>query len=197
MFIHLRARASLLSTTMARRETAVTASRPCGAAHASNPSCHGQRAGADFGPSQAAAPAASGLRAFGLMRAGVVSELACWQLANELSTLAAAVLSRPGARANRRFCSQMQAAASAGPLHIAEGFLRCDHGELAQFLKIAIGSIQETRHLIFEAFDRGYITATERDEGVAIGAAAIAAAVRFRLFLLRTGARPARATSSA
>ena len=40
--------------------------------------------------------------------------------------------------------------------------------------------------MILEAYDRGFITQQERDEGSALGRRTIAAAVRFRLYLLNT-----------
>ena len=86
------------------------------------------------------------------------TELVCWQLAHELSIFILDVTSRPAAKPNRRFCEQADDAASSATRNIAEGFGRYDHKEFAQFVKIALGSLNETRNNIIEAFDRGYIS---------------------------------------
>ena len=116
------------------------------------------------------------------------TELVCWQLSHELSTFMIKVTNRPTARRHRRFCEQADDAAASAPRNIAEGFGRYDHKEFAQFLKIAIGSVYETRHHVIEAFDRGFITETERQTALDLTRRTITAASRLRTYLLRTTA---------
>lgn len=73
------------------------------------------------------------------------TELICWQLATDLNRFVTAFLAKPNVARHRNFCEQLESAASSAPRNIAEGFGRYDHKEFAQFLKIAVGSIQETR----------------------------------------------------
>ena len=116
------------------------------------------------------------------------TELACWQLSHELLLFVMEVTNRPKAKPNRRFCEQADDAASSAPRNIAEGFGRYDHKEFAMFVKIALGSLNETRNNVIEAFDRGYISDQERQKALGLSRRAIAAASRLRAYLLRTKA---------
>ena len=118
------------------------------------------------------------------------TELICWQLANELNIWIAGVAARPPVQKDRKFCEQLSDAGSSAPRNIAEGFGRYDHPEFATFVKIALGSEQETRNNIFEAYAKRYITLDERDAGLRLCRRAIGAAARFRLYLRSTPTPP-------
>jgi len=112
------------------------------------------------------------------------TEIVAWQLATDLKRVVYDVTARPTVARDRKFCDQANDAAASAPRNIAEGFGRFEGKEFAQFLKIAIGSLYETRNHLLDAFDRGYINATERDAAVVLTKRAIAAATRLRSYLL-------------
>ncbi len=59
------------------------------------------------------------------------------------------------------FCDQCKAAARSAPNNIAEGFGRYHHKEFAQFVRIALGSLQEVRDQMREAYQRRLISESE------------------------------------
>jgi four helix bundle protein len=130
--------------------------------------------------------AASDLLLEGAMGASDFTELVCWQLADELNRFMWPIIQRPDVKLHRRFCEQVEDAASSAPRNIAEGFGRYDHKEFAQFVKIALSSEQETRTNLLESFNKGFITKEERDAGLVLTKRAIAATARFRRYLLST-----------
>jgi four helix bundle protein len=112
------------------------------------------------------------------------TELVAWQLARDLKLLVYEVAKRPAVTRDFRFVAQIVDAAASAPRNIAEGFGRFNRREFAHFLKIAIASEQEVRNHFIDAHDRGYIDATERDEGVELSRRAVTAATRLRRYLL-------------
>ena len=112
------------------------------------------------------------------------TELVAWQLSRELKNGVYALVKRPTIARDFGFVQQITDAAASAPRNIAEGFGRFNRKEFAQFLKIAIASEQEVRNHYIDAFDRGYVTAGEREEGTRIAARAIGAATRLRQYLL-------------
>ena len=68
--------------------------------------------------------------------------------------------------------------------NIAEGFGRFEGKEFAQFLKVALGSLDETRNHLIDVCDRGIITAAERDSCTALARRAAAATTGLRTYLL-------------
>jgi four helix bundle protein len=114
------------------------------------------------------------------------TELVCWQLARELKLMVLPFADRPAVRQDYKFRSQLIDAASSATRNIAEGFGRYDHKEFAQFMKFALGSECETRDSLIDAFDKKYITKEEMDAGLKLARRAIAAATKFRHYLLTT-----------
>jgi four helix bundle protein len=129
----------------------------------------------DFGAAFAASLTMAGATDF--------SELAAWQLSVELRRLVLSVVERPQFT-DRALREQMADAAASAPRNIAEGFGRFQGREFAQFLRVAIGSLFETRNHVLDAFDRGYLTVEERDRAVTLSRRAIAATTRLRAYLL-------------
>ncbi len=113
-------------------------------------------------------------------------DLIAWQLARELKLAVYDLIKRPVVASDGDFVRQISDAAASGPRNIAEGFARFNRREFAQFLKIAIASEEEVRNHFIDAFDRGYISAAERDAGLHLGSRAIGAAIRLRRYLLST-----------
>jgi four helix bundle protein len=112
------------------------------------------------------------------------ADLSAWQLAVELKKWVYLLVRRPAVARDRGLVDQIVDAARSGPRNVAEGFGRFQRKEFAHFLKIAIASEQEVRNHIQDAFDCGYITAAERDEGIVLSKRAVAAALGLRRYLL-------------
>ena len=72
-----------------------------------------------------------------------VEELTVFQLGNELREKVHALTATLPSNGDRRFCTQLDDAASSVTRNIAEGFGRYRHKEFAQFLSIARGSVFE------------------------------------------------------
>jgi four helix bundle protein len=96
-------------------------------------------------------------------------ELACWQLANEFKLRIYRVVERPAVRRDFRFADQIRDAAASAPRNIAEGFGRRTHPDFAHYLDIARGSLMESQNHLYDAVDRGHLTAAERDEMILLG----------------------------
>ena len=88
-------------------------------------------------------------------------DLDAWKAAHEL-TLAVYRLTR-GFPKDELFgvTSQVRRSAMSIPANIAEGFGRQGPKEFLRFIRIANGSLQETRYLLLLAKDLGYLTPEE------------------------------------
>jgi four helix bundle protein len=129
------------------------------------------------------------------------TELVAWQLSVELRRLVLEFVERPRFAGDRRLSDQIVESASSAPRNIAEGFGRFHANEFAHFLRVALGSLFETRNHVLDACERGYITSAGRDQAVILSRRAIAATTRLRAYLLspanRMSARPNPAASRA
>jgi four helix bundle protein len=85
-----------------------------------------------------------------------VEELAVWQLGNELREKLHVLTATMPIRQDRKFCTQLDDAASSVTRNIAEGFGRYRHRELAQFLSIARGSAFEIIDHLRDGIARKY-----------------------------------------
>jgi len=79
-------------------------------------------------------------------------------LSNELKLAVYALLKRPAVARDFEFCAQLRSAASSAPANIAEGFGRYRPREMAQYLRVANGSLMETASRIRDGADRGHFT---------------------------------------
>jgi four helix bundle protein len=123
------------------------------------------------------------------MAANDFTELIAWQRADELERFALEMLKRPVLADDESFCRQTSDCASSAPRNISEGHGRFAPPQFANFLRIAIGSIQETRNQIIKAWQRGAITDDEKREGLLLSKRALGAAVGLRHYLLTAEAR--------
>jgi four helix bundle protein len=112
------------------------------------------------------------------------TELTAWQLSKELHLLVLPVIARPAFFMARKLREQLDDAAASAPRNIAEGFGRFSGVEFAQFLKVALGSLAETRNHLMDARDRGYITEGEQKRADLQARRAIAATTALRSYLL-------------
>lgn len=117
------------------------------------------------------------------------TELIAWQRADELERFVAQMVRHSAVATDYPFCRQALDAAASAPRNIAEGFGRFAPTEFAHFLRIAIGSEQETKNHILKAWQRGALDDEGRDAGVLLVKRAVTAAVRLRSYLLTSAAK--------
>jgi four helix bundle protein len=94
------------------------------------------------------------------------TDLVAWQLSDELRRLVFAITAQSRVAKDFKYCNQSKDAARSAASNIAEGFGRYRHKEFAQFLRIAMGSLQEVHDLLIDGYERGYVSETELGEGV-------------------------------
>jgi len=123
------------------------------------------------------------------MTAHDFTELIAWQRADALEQFALAMIKHPVLASDPTFCKQTSDCASSAPRNIAEGHGRFDPVPFANFLRIAIGSEQETRNQIIKAWQRGALTDDQKRDGLILSKRALAAAVRLRHYLLSQEAK--------
>ena len=128
------------------------------------------------------------------MGAKTFTELAAWQRADELRQFVLEITARPQVAKDFRFCDQCKSAARSAPNNIAEGFGRYHLKEFAQFVRIALGSIQEVRDQMFEAHKLRYISEAELLGVETTIKRAIASCAGLERYLRSTPAPPSRAT---
>lgn len=123
------------------------------------------------------------------MTAKDFTELIAWQRSDALEQFALEMIKRQPVADDSTFCQQTIDCASSAPRNIAEGHGRFAPAQFANFLRIAIGSEQETRNQIIKAWQRGAITETEKQDGLLLSKRALTAAVRLRGYLQSDEAR--------
>jgi four helix bundle protein len=118
---------------------------------------------------------------------GVVVErfqdLAVWQLSRELERRVFAFTAIPPASRDFDFCRQVRRSSSSAARNIAEGFGRFWPAEFARFVRIARGSLEETKDHVEAAFERGYISESERAQLITLGSRALGASTRLAQYL--------------
>jgi four helix bundle protein len=114
------------------------------------------------------------------------TELAAWQLSHELRQLMFAIVARPNASRDFKYCNQCKDAARSAASNIAEGFGRFSHKEFARFLDIAIGSLTEVQDLLYDGHARGHVSDDELANGVRLAKRAKAACAALAAYLRRT-----------
>ncbi len=85
------------------------------------------------------------------------SQLACWQLADDVRREVIAYTSTSPCCKDRRFCADATAAAESAPSNTSEGFSRFRPAEFLTFLRYARASLSETQDHLISALRRKYI----------------------------------------
>jgi four helix bundle protein len=88
-------------------------------------------------------------------------ELVAWQLAFELKSRIVILLQSGPASKNFKFRDQMADSARSIPANIAEGFGRFNPAEIARFVDIARGSLDETENHLRDGVDSKYFAAED------------------------------------
>ena len=98
------------------------------------------------------------------MGAKCYQELVCWQLARDLCVRVRAITEYPAAAKDFDFCDDIRRSARSSPANIAEGYRRRRPRQFAQFLKMALASIDETENHLGEALEARYIELVEYND---------------------------------
>jgi four helix bundle protein len=114
------------------------------------------------------------------------TELVAWQLSDELRRLVLSIVAQPHVVRDFKYCDQSKDAARSASSNIAEGFGRFRHKEFAQFLRIAMGSLQESKDLLIDGRERGYLTDAQLAQGTRLASRAKSACASLHDYLLRT-----------
>jgi four helix bundle protein len=111
------------------------------------------------------------------------TELDCWKLANELKLGVYALIRRGEASRDFEFRDQIRNAAASAPRNIAEGFGRFQPLEIAQYLRVANGSLMETANHLSDGADRGYFSSSDIAPLLTLARRAAAATTRWLRYL--------------
>ena len=87
-------------------------------------------------------------------------DLIAWQLSYELQQRVFAFTANGVAARDVKFCDQIRESARSASRNIAEGFGRYYPKEFVRFLRIANGSLNETKCHLRDALDRRYVSPT-------------------------------------
>jgi carbamoyl-phosphate synthase large subunit len=82
--------------------------------------------------------------------------LIAWQLCEELADLVMTITATGPVARDFSFCDQLRRAAGGPGPNIAEGFARYGAKEFAHYLRIAVGSLMETRTFLLRGHRQGY-----------------------------------------
>lgn len=117
--------------------------------------------------------------------AGVRSftELDCWKLANELKLGVYGLIRQGEVSRDFEFRNQIRNAAASAPRNIAEGFGRYQPREIAQYLRVANGSLMETANHLSDGADRGYFSSSDIAPLLTLARRASAAITRWLKYL--------------
>ncbi len=85
-------------------------------------------------------------------------DLIAWQLADQLKTEIFAFTSLPPASRDFKYCDQIRDSIRSVTRNTAEGFGRYYPKEFARFLRIAAGSLQETKNHLKDGLQQQYLS---------------------------------------
>jgi len=115
-------------------------------------------------------------------------DLVAWQLSSELQQEVFSFTATTPTSRDFKFCDQIRESSRSAPSNIAEGFGRYYPQEFARFLRIAVGSLNETKNHLHDGRARGYMTDTEHERLVRLCLRALKATTSLTRYLLRAQA---------
>jgi four helix bundle protein len=99
-----------------------------------------------------------------------LEDLAAYQLAVEFKLLVYGLLEkRPAAQRDFKYCDQLRDATSGVEGNIAEGWRRYLAGDMAQFVRVALASLEEAKVRLGDGVHRRYFSEADIQEALAIG----------------------------
>ena len=122
-------------------------------------------------------------------------ELITWQLCAQLRRLVLKYTRQKEVRKDRRFCSQIRAAARSACYCVSEGFYRKRDGDFLNYLVYSRGELGEVSDQLGDGHEEGYFTDAQRDEMITMIKRACGANSGLRRYLLsarKTGKKTTR-----
>jgi len=110
-------------------------------------------------------------------------ELEVWQLATRLRDKVFALTESGPASRNFKFRDQIRTSSSSAPANIAEGFGRFKPREFAYFMRIARGSLLETRNHVQDGRTKQYFSEEDTKDLLMLQVRATIAATRLVTYL--------------
>ena len=118
-------------------------------------------------------------------------EMVAWQLAFELKEkIIVLIASSPQARRDYKFRDQLTSACKSVPSNIAEGHGRYRPAEIARFLEIATGSLDETENHLRDGVGSGYFKAEQVGPLIRLAARCRTASIRWQAYLQKAKRDP-------
>jgi len=110
-------------------------------------------------------------------------DLIVWQLAERLQQEVFAFTDIPSVRRDFKYCDQIRESSRSAVRNIAEGFGRFKPKEFHAFLRIAAGSLHETKNHLHEGLRRNYLVSPHHEQLVRLSLRAIKANNRLMAYL--------------
>jgi four helix bundle protein len=110
-------------------------------------------------------------------------DLIAWQLAFQLQEEVFAFTTRGPAVEDVKYCDQIQESSRSAARNTAEGFGRYRPKEFGQFLRIAGGSMHETKNHLLDGLQRGYQSSEDHERRRRLCLRAIKANSRLQRYL--------------
>jgi four helix bundle protein len=110
-------------------------------------------------------------------------DLVAWQLARQLQREVFAFTDKPPVSRDLKFCDQIRESSRSATRNTSEGFGRYYPKEFLRFLRIAAGSLNETRNHLHDGLDRRYLLAEKHEELVRLTLRVFKANVRLQAYL--------------
>ena len=105
-------------------------------------------------------------------------DLVAWQLARELERRVLAFTANTAASKDFDYCRQIRRSSSSAPRNIAEGFGRYWPAEFARFIRIARGSLNETKDHLDAGLEQRYVPNAEHGDMKKLADRALGACTR-------------------
>jgi four helix bundle protein len=110
-------------------------------------------------------------------------DLIAWQLADQLQTDIFEFTSQPPASTDFKYCDQIRDSIRSAKRNTSEGFGRYYPKEFARFLRIAAGSLQETKNHLQDGLKQQYLSAERHEQLKRLCLRAMKANVRLIAYL--------------
>ena len=120
--------------------------------------------------------------------ASKITDLQCWQLANDLRTEVSAICAQETVSIHRRFCEGFTEAAGSVCRNISEGFVRFESPQIVQFFNYALSSLGEVEDYLRECRTRNFIDEERLSQDLGLLEHARAKTLRFMKYHQRKAA---------
>jgi four helix bundle protein len=112
-------------------------------------------------------------------------DIVAWQLARELERRIFAFTANWPSAGDFDYCCQIRNSGASAPRNICEGFGRFLPADFARFVRIAHGSLEETKDHLDAGLERKYLSEEEHREMCSLAHRALGASTRLIVYLDR------------